>query len=346
MAIKSTPYGTLPSGDAATLYTLTNANGMRMRVTNYGGIIVSLTAPDREGKQEDIVLGKRSLADYLAGHPYFGAITGRVAGRIKGAEFELEGQTYKLVANNGTNCLHGGLDGFDKCLWEASVVKDGEADVLRLHHLDPDGNNGFPGNLDCTVDYRLSDDNELIIDYRFTTDKPTPVAVTNHSYFNLKGEGKGDILGHEFTILADKYAVADDEMSLTGEIASVEGQQNDFRKTGGLGWRIEGIHQQHGDNYFFPEGRTTEPRLVARVREPETGRIMECLTTEPGLQFYTSSMMEPGEEGKTANYKRHSAFCLETQGCPHAVHDPAFGEIILLPGKTFTSRTIYKFSAE
>ncbi|MDP0497962.1 MAG: aldose epimerase family protein [Verrucomicrobiota bacterium JB024] len=347
MSITREPYGKLPDGREVEKFTLTNANGVRLCVTNYGGLLLSLEVPDRDGKTADVLLGKKGLRGYVAGHPYFGAITGRVAGRITGAKFTLDGVTYPLDKNDNDNCLHGGLDGFDKQVWEPTALEEDGASVLQLHYLDQDGHNGFPGNLDCTVTYRLTDDNALVIDYACTTDKATPLAVTNHAYFNLRGEDNGNILGHEFQILGDRYAVADAEMTLTGEVRSVEGQPNDLRQPVILRDRIAGIHKKHGDNYFFPEGRTAEPRLVARVREPESGRVMECLTTEPGVQFYSSAMIEDEvTTGKHGVYRLHAGFCLETQPCPEGVNKPdALGDIILRPGQNFTSRTIYRFSA-
>ncbi|MBC2595285.1 galactose mutarotase [Ruficoccus amylovorans] len=347
MSITREDYGQLPDGRTAELFTLTNAQGMVLRVTNYGGLLLSLEVPDRDGKKADVLLGKKDLNGYLAGHPFFGAITGRVAGRITGAKFTLDGTEYQLDKTDGDNCLHGGRDGYDKQLWEPTALEEEGASVLKLRYIDPAGHNGFPGTVDCTVTYRLTDAGELVIDYAFLTDKATPLAVTNHAYFNLRGEGNGDVLGHEIQILADTYAVANDTMTLTGEVRSVEGQANDLRQPVILGERIAGIHLHHGDNYFFQSGRTAEPRLVARVREPESGRVMECLTTEPGVQFYSSAMMEDTETGKHGNYFKHAGLCLETQGCPEGVNQPdTLGDIILRPGTAFTSRTIYRFSAE
>lgn len=342
MPITTSNYGTLPSGRDVTGFTLRNANGLSADIINYGGIITALRVPGRDGTFDDIVLGKPHLEGYLERHPYFGAITGRVAGRITGGRFKLDGEEMQLAVNNGPNHLHGGVDGLDRQLWEATV----DGDTLRLHHLDADGHNGYPGNLDCTVSYTLTDANELRIDYRFSTDKPTPLTVTNHSYFNLKGEAGGKILDHEVRILASDYAVSDDEMTLLGRKESVEGRANDFREPAVLGDRIDGIHQGHGDIYFLEGGRAAEPRLVARVREPSTGRVLETFTTEPCLQFYTSAQMQEGETGKTRPYGVHDAICLETQDYPDAVNSPDLGDIILRPRKTLESTTIYRFAVE
>jgi aldose 1-epimerase len=342
MPVTASPYGTLPSGKAVTRFTLRNANGLEAEILDYGGIVAALRVPDCDGRFDDIVLGKPSLEGYLERHPYFGAITGRVAGRITGGRFTLDGEAFELEINNGPNHLHGGLDGLDRQLWEATA----DGDTLRLHHLDPDGHNGYPGNLDGTVSYTLSDDDELRIDYRFTTDKPTPLTVTNHSYFNLKGEAGGKILDHEVQILASEYALAGEDMTLLGRKASVDGQANDFRQPALLADRIDGLHQGHGDLYFLDGGRTGEPRLAARVREASTGRVLETLTTEPCLQFYASAQMEEGENGKTRAYGLHDALCLETQAYPDAVNHPELGDIVLRPGQAFRSTTTYRFSVE
>ncbi|WP_269540411.1 aldose epimerase family protein [Cerasicoccus fimbriatus] len=346
MPISSSPYGDLPTGETAQLFTLTNSHGLKVTITNYGGIVVSILAPDRDGNFADIALGKADLAGYLAGHPYFGAITGRVAGRVTHGKFSIDGEDYSLVINNEPNHLHGGLVGFDKILWNAEVVSESGQDKLRLTHRDPDGANGYPGNVDCRVDYSLTDEDELVIDYQFSTDKATPLVVTNHSYFNLKGQGEGTILDHEIQILANEVAVCDQEMTLLGEKRSVEGQANDFRKPAVIADRLSGLHEGHGDGYFLPEGRTAEPRLVARVREPKSGRTLEALTTEPYLQFYTSAQMEDGEPGKTGSYVQYSGVCLEAQEYPDSVNSPELGVGVIRPGENFTSTTIYRFGVE
>ncbi|WP_309386559.1 aldose epimerase family protein [Cerasicoccus frondis] len=346
MPITSAPYGVLPTGEDVQLFTLTNDNGLKVTITNYGGIVVSIEAPDRNGVMADIALGKPDLAGYLAGHPYFGALTGRVAGRLTKGKFTLDGVDYQLAINNLSNHLHGGLVGFDKFLWNAEVIRDGGQDKLRLTFTDPEGSNGYPGNLQCQVDYALTPENELRIDYEFQTDKATPLVVTNHSYFNLKGQGEGTILDHEVQILASEYAPCNDEMTLLDEKRSVDGQANDFREPAFISDRVTGLFQGHGDGYFLPEGRTEEPRLVARVREPHTGRVLETLTTEPYLQFYTSAQMEEGEPGKTGSYGLHSGFCLETHDYPNGVNCPELGNGVLHAGEVFRSTTIYRFGVE
>ncbi|GHC02296.1 aldose epimerase family protein [Cerasicoccus arenae] len=346
MTITSRPYGALPSGEPVKLFTLTNERGMTVSITDFGGIVVSIEVPDRNGILADVVLGKPDFAGYFAGHPHMGAIAGRVAGRLTGGRFTLDGVDYQLALNNGANHLHGGLKGFDKELWLSSVITEDGQEKLRLRHRDLDGANGYPGNVDCQVDYAVTSDNELRIDYQFVTDKATPLVVTNHSYFNLKGQGEGQILDHEVQIFAHECALADDEMTLLSKKVLVDGTASDFREPAVIGDRVDRLHQGHGDGYFLPDGRTIEPRLVARVREAHTGRVLETLTTEPYIQFYTGSQMEEGEPGKTGSYGKHSAFCLEAQEYPDAVNAPDLGVGVLRPGEDFRSTTIYRFSAE
>lgn len=346
MPITSTFYGELSDGSPVQLFTLSNNADLTVKITDYGGIVVSIEAPDREGNVVDVALGKANLAGYLAGHPYMGAITGRVAGRLTGGKFTLDGQDYQLALNNGPNHLHGGIKAFDKVIWQAEVVTEDGQEKLRLRHHDPDGANGYPGNVDCTVDYAVTETGALRIDYHITTDRATPMAVTNHAYFNLKGEGEGTILDHEIWIIGDEVSVMDADMTLLGKKRSVNGLADDFRDPVILADRIAGLHEQHGSGYFLPGGRTSEPRLVARAREPQSGRVLETLTTEPYLQFYTSSQMEEGEPGKTGAYGKHSAFCLEAQPYPDSVNSPELGDGVLRPGEDFRSTTIYRFTTD
>lgn len=346
MPIETAPYGELTDGSPVQLFTLSNEAGMTVKITDFGGIVVAIEAPDREGRIADVALGKADFASYLAGHPHMGAITGRVAGRITGGKFTLDGQDYQLALNDGPNHIHGGIKSFDKVLWQAEVVTENGQEKLRLRYHDPEGSNGYPGNVDCTVDYSVTPDNELRIEYQIATDRATPMAVTNHSYFNLKGEGEGTILDHEVQIFANEVSLSDKEMTLLGQKRSVDGTADDFREPALIGDRVAELHEQHGSGYFLPDGRTAEPRLVARVREPQSGRVLETLTTEPYLQFYTSSQMEEGEPGKTGAYGKHSAFCLEAQPYPDSVNSPELGDGVLQPGVDFRSTTIYRFSVE
>lgn len=345
MSIISEPYGVI-DGASVELFTLTNEAGLKVTITNYGGIVVGIFTSDRDGQVADIALGRPDLAGYLASHPYFGAITGRVAGRLTRGKFTLDGVHYQLALNNGPNHIHGGLKAFDKMVWAPAVVEVDGRETLRLTHRDPDGANGYPGNVDCQVDYSLTRDNALRIDYQLRTDKATPLAVTNHSYFNLKGEGEGQILDHEVQIFASEVAVMDDDMTLLGSKRSVDGQADDFREPALIADRVAGLFHGHGSGYFLPEGRTKEPRLVAKVREPKSGRTLETWTTEPYLQFYTSSQMENGEPGKTGAYVQHSGFCLEAHPYPDSVNSPELGDGVLRPGVDFRSTTLYRFGVE
>jgi aldose 1-epimerase len=348
MSIETQPYGTLSTGEAVSLFTLTNKNGLSAKITNYGGILVALNVPDRAGKLADVVLGKDTLEGYVAGHPYFGATTGRVAGRISGAQFTLEGKTYPLEANNGPNCLHSGLKGYDKLVWAAETINDHGVDKLRLSITDPDGRNGFPGTVECTVTYALLDDNTLEIAYTASTDKTTPFNLTNHSYFNLKGSGKGDILGHEMQIFADSVATIDADATLQGRRDPVVAGFNDYREPVVLGSRELNIN--NADIHFFVDnGRTKLPKPAAVVHEPKSGRTMAVFTTEPGVQFYAGLFLsadgpEIGKGGVT--YPAKGGFCLETQDYADSVNFPEMGGAILKPDEPFCSTTLYRFSAK
>ena len=348
MSIETQLFGELSTGEAVRLFTLTNKNGLSAKVTNYGGILVALNVPDRNGKFADVVLGKDTLDGYISGHPHFGATTGRVAGRISGAQFTLEGKTYQLEANNGTNCLHGGPNGYDQLVWGAETINDLGVDKLRLSITDPDGSNGFPGTIECTVTYALLDDNTLEIAYTAATDKTTPFNLTNHSYFNLKGSGKGDILGHEVQIFADSVASIDADGTLLGRRDPVVDGFNDYRKPVELGSRE--LNANNADIYFFLENaRTKLPKAAAIVREPKKGRTMEVFTTEPGVQFYAglSLSADAPEVGKSGViHTPMTGFCLETQDYADSVNFPEMGGAILRPDEPFSSTTLYRFSAK
>jgi aldose 1-epimerase len=348
--ISSKPFGKV--GDKPVkLYTLKNANGMEVDITNYGGIITKLTAPDSKGKYADVVLGFDSIDKYLAGHPYFGAIIGRYGNRIAMGKFKIDGKEYTLATNNGPNSLHGGLKGFDKVVWAAEPGK-GEDPSLTLTYTSKDGEEGYPGTLKVKVVYTLTPKNELKIDYHATTDKATPLNLTNHSYFNLAGEGSGDILGHVLTLNADKFTPTDETAIPTGELKSVEGTPFDFRKPHAIGERINDKDEQikFGKGYdhnFVLNGKGKDLKLAARVTEPTAGRIMEVLTTEPGVQFYTGNYLEGKEIGKSGKaYKYRHGFCLETQHYPDSPNQPKFPSSILKPGVEYNSATIYRFSAK
>jgi aldose 1-epimerase len=347
--IEKRAFGKTPDGTEVDLYTLTNKNGMTAKVMTYGATLTELLVPDSEGKFADVVLGFDNLKGYTDGHPFFGSTAGRVANRIAKGKFTLEGKEYKLATNNGPNHLHGGLKGFDKVVWKAQQYesKTGDAVGVDLTYVSKDGEEGYPGTLTVSVQYRLTTANELVIHYQATTDKATPVNLTNHSYFNLAGQGTGDILGQELVIDADKYTPTDDTLIPTGKIEPVKDTPLDFTKPTAIGKRLGEIKADPVgyDHNFVLRGDNTKLHPAARVVEPKSGRVMEVLTTEPGVQFYTGNFLSGKEKGKGgAVYKKHAGFCLETQHFPDSVNHPNFPSVILKPGEKFTSTTVYKFS--
>lgn len=342
-------FGKTADGTPVDLYTLTNDKGVRISITNYGGIIVSLFTPDRNGQACDIVLGFDRLDDYLKPHPYFGAIIGRYGNRIAKGRFTLDGVEYKLAQNNGENHLHGGLQGFDKKVWKARDYTDAEGQHLELSYLSPDGEEGYPGNLQVKVVYSLNNDNQLRIDYTATTDKPTIVNLTNHSYFNLACEG--DILGHVVRINADRFTPVDAGLIPTGELRPVQGTPFDFTVPTPIGARIEQDDEQlrfgrgYDHNFVLRSGGGTLAE-AAEVYEPKTGRVLRVLTTEPGMQFYTGNFLDGTLKGKYGRvYVKRSGFCLETQHFPDSPNKPAFPSTVLRPGQTYRSTTVFEFSA-
>jgi aldose 1-epimerase len=346
--VNRAPFGTMPpDGKPVEQFTLTNTNGIELRAIGYGGIITSLRVPDRTGKLDDIVLGFDSLEDYLKDHPFFGAIIGRYGNRIAKGQFILGGQTYKLATNNGPNHLHGGNKGFDKVLWDVQPVAGSNA--LTFTRTSPDGEEGYPGNLRVRVTYTLTDKNELIVDYSATTDKPTPVNLTQHSYFNLAGQASGDVLGHELMLNADRYTPVDDTLIPTGELAPVAGTPFDFRKPTAIGSRINGTHPQLKagggyDHNWVLNRKGSGLQLAARVTEPRTGRTLEVATTEPGIQFYSGNFLDGKLTGKGgAVYKHRTGFCLETQHFPDSPNQPKFPSTILKPGEEYKTRTVFTF---
>jgi aldose 1-epimerase len=349
-SVAKSPFGALPDGTAVDLYTLTNAGGVEARVITYGGIIVSLKVPDRAGKLDDVVLGMDTLEGYLKGVPYFGAIVGRYGNRIANARFTIDGQTYKLAVNNGKNALHGGVKGFDKAVWKAEPFERAGEVGLVLSHMSPDGDEGYPGALTVKITYTLTDRNELAFDYEATTDKPTPVNLTQHSYFNLAGAGTGDILGHELTLNADRYTPVDAGLIPTGELAPVESTPFDFRTSTAIGARIDAAHPQiklgGGYDHNFVLTRQGEGlSLAARVVEPTSGRVMEVTTTEPGVQFYTGNFLDGTITGKGGRvYQKRYGFCLETQHYPDSPNKPSFPSTIVRPGQPYRSKTMFTFS--
>jgi len=347
--LTSEAWGKTTDGTPISLYTLTNAKGAEARIATYGGIVVSLKVPDKSAQMGDIVLGFDSLDGYLQQPPppYFGALIGRYGNRIAKGKFTLNGVEYTLAKNNGENHLHGGVRGFDKRVWTA---KEGAGQSLELSYLSKDGEEGYPGNLSVTVTYTLTDNNELKIDYAATTDKDTVVNLTNHSYFNLAGQGEGDILNHQVTIYADKFTPVDKGLIPTGELKNVEGTPFDFRTPKAIGERIDANDEQiklgpgYDHNWVLNRtGNSLEP--AAKVTEAKSGRVMEVLTMEPGLQFYTGNFLDGTFHGKGGKvYGRRSAFCMETQHFPDSPNKPDFPSTVLKPGARYQTTTVYRFS--
>jgi aldose 1-epimerase len=343
-------FGTTASGETAFIYTLTNAAGMEVEITNYGGIILSVKAADKAGKFADVVQGLSSLADYQRRTPYLGAIIGRYGNRIAKGRFTLNGVEYTLALNNGPNSLHGGIKGFDQAVWATREIP-GDKPALEMTYLSKDGEEGYPGNLSACVRYTLEVD-AIRIDYSATTDKDTVYNPTNHSYFNLAGEGSGDILGHELQLFADRFTPVDSGLIPTGELRPVEGTPFDFRTPRVIGERISQQEEQlqlgNGyDHNFVVNGEMGILRPAARARDPKSGRVLEVLTTEPGIQFYAGNFLDGsfiGKSGKPIAFR--NGFCLETQHYPDSPNQPAFPTTTVKPGETFKSTTVYRFSAE
>ena len=340
----------MPDPRSADFVTLTNANGMQVTTARYGAIVQSMTAPDRHGKFEDIVLGFDTVDGYCAGHLYLGAIVGRYGNRIAKGRFTLDGVEYTLATNNGDNHLHGGTRGFDKVQWSMGAVSETENSVT-LTYVSLDGEEGYPGEVSLSVTYTLTDDNSLQIDYEGTTSAPTHLNVTNHSYFNLAGHHGEEILEHIIEIAADRFTPVDSGLIPTGELRSVEGTPFDFRQPRTIGSRIGDADEQlefgRGYDHNWVLDRTGEGlQLAARVYEPGSGRVMEVLTTEPGMQFYTGNFLGGSTIGKGgAVYDRRSAFCMETQHFPDTPNQTDFPSTVLRPGETYATTTIYRFRA-
>ncbi len=350
MQVTREPFGRLPDGQQVELFTLTNAHGVQAKIITYGGIVTALQVPDCTGTPAVVVLGYDNLEQYLEDSPYFGAIVGRYGNRIAGGRFTLDGVTYTLATNDGRNHLHGGIKGFDKVLWKGELLREEHAVGVRLRYLSPDGEEGYPGRLDAVVTYRLTDANELRIDYEATTDKPTIVNLTHHSYFNLAGQGSGDILGHLLQINADRFTPVDAELIPTGELRSVEGTPFDFRRLTAIGARIslpdEQLRNGRGyDHNFVLNSGGGSLALAATVYEPTTGRIMEVITTEPGIQFYSGNFLDGHHVGKGGKaYHHRTGFCLEAQHFPDSPNKPGFPSVVLRPGQVYRQTTIYRFS--
>lgn len=341
-------YGKLPDGTAVDEYTLRNANGMTMKVISYGGIITELHVPDKDGKFGDVVLGCNNLAEYLEGHPYFGALIGRVGNRIAKGKFTLDGKEYTLATNNGPNHLHGGKIGFDKVVWKIEPKEVNHGQALTLTYSSPDGEEGYPGKLDVTVIYTLTDKNEVVFDYTAKTDKATPINLTQHSYFNLAGHDSGAILDHELTLMAEKYTPADDTLIPTGKTAPVAGTPFDFTDATAIGKRIKDIKADpvgYDLNYVINEQKAMH-KLAARVTDPKSGRTLTVTTTEPGIQFYSGNFLDGKQKAKGKPgmmYKQYTGFCLEAQHYPDSINQAGFPTTVLAPGETYRQTTTYTF---
>lgn len=344
-SVTKSEFGKLEDGTVVDLYTLTNEGGLVAKVMTYGATLTELHVPDRDGKLGDVVLGFDNLEQYLQGHPYFGSTVGRVANRIAGGRFTLQGKQYKLALNNGPNHLHGGLKAFDKVVWKAKPVRRSDGPSVQFSYRSPDGEEGYPGNLDVTVTYTLTNKNALRIDYTAKTDRATPVNLTNHAYFNLAG--RGDVLGHEVMLAADRYVAVDPTLIPTGELKPVRGTPMEFTRPRPIGARIAQVGGDPNgyDHCYVLKSGGKRFDLAARVYEPTTGRVMTMYTSEPGVQFYTGNFLDGSLTGKGGVvYRKHAGFCLEAGSFPDAVNQPKFPSIILRPGETYRQRTEYVFS--
>lgn len=347
--ITKAPFGRLPDGTPVDGYTIRNAGGTSLHVITYGAIITSLRVADRRGRLDDIVLGFDSLDGYLKDSPYFGAIVGRYANRIAKGRFTLNGRTYQLPVNNGANSLHGGTRGFDKVVWNATPFENDTAAGVVLTQVSPDGDMGYPGRLEVRVRYTLTDHDELIVDYQATSNKATPVNLSQHSYFNLAGDGQRDILDHVLQLDAGRYTPVDSTLIPTGEIAPVAGTPFDFRTPTAIGARIDQADEQlrvgRGyDHNFVLDPRGPGLQHIARVVEPTTGRTMDIFSDQPGVQFYSGNFLDGTIRGKAGRvYAHRYGFCLETQHFPDSPNHPGFPSTILRPGDRYTSRTVFRF---
>ncbi|HPW18250.1 MAG TPA: aldose epimerase family protein [Candidatus Aminicenantes bacterium] len=345
MSIKRESFGSLPGGARVDIYTLTNARGLEARVMTYGGTLVSLKVPDRRGVLADVTLGFDALAGYLGENPYFGAVIGRYGNRIAKARFTIDGVECRLAANDRENSLHGGVKGFDKVVWTAEAIPVADGIGLRLAYLSRDGEEGFPGNLAVKVVYALTDADELRIDYEAVTDKKTPVNLTNHAYWNLRGEGDGDVLGHILQLEADAVTAVDSPANLipTGAFAPVAGTPFDFTAPRAIGERIARVEGGYDHNFVLRSGGGRLAR-AARVEEPESGRVLEIWTDQPGIQLYTGNFLDGTVVGKGGRaYGKHAGFCLETQHFPDSPNRPDFPSTVLEPGRMYRTTTVHKF---
>jgi len=350
--IERRPFGKTAKGEAVELFTLTRPGAPTVAVTNFGGFIVSIVALDRTGARADVTLGYKDFEGYLGDKSYFGCLVGRYANRIAKASFTLDDKVYKLAANDGPNTLHSGPDGFCRQVWTPEVVSGKDGDLLQLTYVSPDGEGGFPGTLSAKVVYSLRADGGLVIDYTASSEAPTIVNLTNHAYFNLAGEGEGTILDHELQLESDTFTPTDERLIPTGVLQPVAGTPFDFTKPVAIGARIDATDEQikvgHGyDHNFVVRGAPGTLRPAARVVDKKSGRVLEMLTTEPGVQFYTGNFMDGQTLGKSGKpYVRRGAFCLEAQHYPDSPHQPSFPSVVLRPGRVYRQTTVYRLSVE
>lgn len=349
MSISHKPFGQAPDGTPVQLYTLRNSQGSEAQICNYGGIVTSLKVADKHGRFGDVVLGYDNLAGYLKASPHFGCLVGRYGNRIAKGRFTLNGREYKLAVNNGPNSLHGGLKGFDKVVWDATIVVGASGPALKLTYLSKDGEEGFPGNLRVTAVYSMTEDNSLRLDFTATTDADTVLNLTHHSYFNLAGHG--DVLGHVVTINADKFTPVDATMIPTGELRPVKGTPLDFSAPTPIGARINSDYEQiklgngYDHNWVLNQAVPGVLTHAATVTEPTSGRVMEVWTTEPGVQFYTGNFLDGSITGKGGwTYQARNGFCFEPQHYPDSPNQPGFPTTVLKPGEIFKNTMLYKFS--
>ena len=341
---QKTSFDAMTDGTPVDLFTLTNAHGLTAKIITYGARLTELHVPNRAGEAGNIALGFDSLAKYLQPEPYFGPTIGRVANRIAYGQFALDGKTYELPKNDGPHTLHGGTFGFDKKIWKAEVI-NGPGATVQFSYVSQDMEEGFPGTVSATVTYMLDERDQLWIEYSAQTDKPTPINLTNHTYFNLKGAGRGDILDHVLMLAADRYTAVDEKLIPTGEIATVRGTPLDFMTPAVIGARIGQVPGGYDHNYVL-NNPTSTLVLGARVSEPKSGRVMEVATTQPGIQFYTGNFLDGTITGNGGVYGKHSAFCLETQHFPDSVHHANFPSTILRPNQMYRQVARFRFFAE
>jgi aldose 1-epimerase len=347
--VVETPFGSMPDGSVVKLFTMTNAAGMEVRMMTYGAVLVSVKAHDRSGRLDEVTVGHDNLEGYLTKSRFFGAVVGRYANRIGGAEFTLDGRAYTLAKNNGPNHLHGGVKGFDKFLWSATVPSDPRGPSVAFTRTSPDGEEGYPGTLAVMIVYTLTERNELVLDYYGVTDKPTHVNLTQHAYFNLAGDGSGDVLGHRLRLEADRYTPVDAGQIPTGELAHVAGTPFDFRTETAIGARIDADDAQIKigggyDHNFVLTRKGPGLSRAARLLEPSSGRTLEVSTTEPGVQFYSGNKLDGSITGRAGHvYKARAGLCLETQHFPDSPNKPHFPSTVLRPGEQFHSTTVFAF---